>query len=677
MGSVVALAIGVPILLWGLLTPSAPILPWVSPVCDAIAIVCMVVVGVLGSLDALLRKSRRSLPIVFIAASTAVMWAGHFLMFPGTIPAFSGQRFNQATSTLFLTINLATPVLLTFALVQRGGRLDRPRMAIFASIAIGAALGAAVIAGAIVIGPLLMTVSPSGAFLPIDAVVGVAGLIPATFGLLTFFLGLQGDERIAGGVLAALTFSALNSIDLLYLHTRYSPPWYADHVLAALPFAALVAGQLWLFTDSVLAERRGATAVAAAARRRRIGLDVAETMARETDLMPVVDGLLNGVLEAVAADRVTMLRLVPDGYVVERSVDRDGFPASIGTMRSLDSVVDRGRPVVREAVETQRPVVLGSYTVGGLDTSAPEGQGQALIVRSVVMPLARGRVVDSALVVGRRSDRPFTDGDVDQLEELGAIAALLIRNARFLAEVESSSRAKSNFINLAAHELGTPIAVIKGYLEMLADSTLGPVDERQRASMNAVRSTVDELADRVQQLLVAARMEVASAEPDSPSMPATDLPEVVHDAVSRARDRAGLIGAEITEKAAGQHLTVQGSPLDIGIILDNLLNNAMTYSREPAKIRVEVSDGATPVVRVADAGIGIPEESRERIFDQFYRVDDAEFGYPAGTGLGLYISRRLAERCGAQLYLERSNRKQGSVFALRLRRRDGGAAATA
>jgi two-component system OmpR family sensor kinase len=71
---------------------------------------------------------------------------------------------------------------------------------------------------------------------------------------------------------------------------------------------------------------------------------------------------------------------------------------------------------------------------------------------------------------------------------------------------------------------------------------------------------------------------------------------------------------------------------------------------------------------VIDNGIGVPEWAKERIFEQFYRVDDVQFGYPSGTGLGLYISRRLAERYGGQLFLERSSPTEGSVFTLRLQR---------
>ena len=579
-GSATALAIGFPILLWGILASGTLPLTWFVPACDAAAIVSMLVVTLLGSLDAELRRNRRSLPIVFVAAATAVMWAGHFAIFPGDIPALQGQRFNQATAMLFLTINLLTPLMLSAALVVRGGELSNPRRYIVAVNVAGALLGALVIAFAVVVGPSLQPVSPQGEFYAVDAIVGVGGIIPAVVGLLVYSFGLHGDERIAGGVLAALTFTALNSISLLYLHLRYTPPWYADHVLAFLPFAALVAGQLWLYTGSVVAEREAGAELASASERRRIGLDVAKAMARETDPMPVVDRLLTGVIEALDADRVTMLRLLPDGYVVERSVDREGRPASVGTTNPLDSVRSGDRAVVAEAVAQRRPIILGSYRVIGLDSKPDEEH--AGVMQSIVMPLVRGGVVESVLIVGRRVDRPFAQSDVDQL-------------------------------------------------------------------------------------LIASRLDTAHVMPTPDTNPNADLVDVVHDAITRAEGRAGLIHANLTAELPERPMWVAGSRRDIGIILDNLLNNAMTYSHPPARVAVAVMDDESPEVRVKDEGIGVPDPDRERIFEQFYRVDNVDFGYPSGTGLGLYISRRLAEKCGGHLVLERSDR-HGSVFTLRLRR---------
>jgi signal transduction histidine kinase len=639
---------------------------WFVAQTDGVAIVSMIVVALLGSLDAELRRNRRSLPIVFIAAATAVMWAGHFAIFPDDIPAFEGYRFNQATATLFLSINLLTPLMLSVALLLRGGPLARPARSIGAVIAGGATLGLAAIAFALVVGPSLRTISPRGEFYPLDAVVGLVGLIPAVIGLLAYFSGLHGDERIAGGVLAALTFSGLNSISLLYLQAPYTPVWYADHVLAILPFVALLAGQLWLYTHSVKAERIASAAVAAAAERRRIGLDIAKAMAKESDPSPAVDRLLSGVLDALSADRAMMLRLESEGFVVERSVDREARPGHVGAVLPLDSVVAGDRAVVREAVERQRPVVVGAFRVDGLDAEGVERHEG--VRQSVVMPLVRGGTVDAVIIAGRRQDRPFDDSDVEQLEELGAIAALLIRNARLRSEAESTSRAKSGFINLAAHELGTPISVIRGYIEMLVDETLGKLTPEQHGPLHAVRNTAADLAARVEQLLVASRLEADVSVPSPMPNPTADIVAVTREVLDRAQERAQLIGGDIKADLPSRPLMVIGTARDVGMILDNLLNNALTYSRPPAHVAVELRGKETPELRVIDDGIGIPEWAKERIFDQFYRVDDVEFGYPLGTGLGLYISRRLAERYGHHLFLERSKPGVGSVFTLRLQR---------
>jgi hypothetical protein len=183
-------------------------LDWVVPVCDAVAVVCMLAVALLGAFDVELRQDRRSLPILFIASATAVMWSGHFAVFPGDVPSLQGQRLNQATSTLFLIINLATPLMLAVALLIRGGPLPRPRRYIFLTAGVGVASGLAVIAFAVLSGTSLHTISPQGEFYPTDALVGVAGLVPAAIGLGAYFIGLHGDERIAAGVLAALTAGA-------------------------------------------------------------------------------------------------------------------------------------------------------------------------------------------------------------------------------------------------------------------------------------------------------------------------------------------------------------------------------------------------------------------------------------------------------------------------------------
>ena len=112
---------------------------------------------------------------------------------------------------------------------------------------------------------------------------------------------------------------------------------------------------------------------------------------------------------------------------------------------------------------------------------------------------------------------------------------------------------------------------------------------------------------------------------------------------------------------------VNADPAQLGRVLDNLMNNAMTYNLSSARVAVTVSTSDDQAsVRVADNGVGIPAQERERIFEQFHRINEPSFINVPGTGLGLYISRHLAEANGGRLTLESSSPQEGAVFLLTL-----------
>ena len=101
--------------------------------------------------------------------------------------------------------------------------------------------------------------------------------------------------------------------------------------------------------------------------------------------------------------------------------------------------------------------------------------------------------------------------------------------------------------------------------------------------------------------------------------------------------------------------------------MDNLINNGLTYTVRPPRLSIAVSTEDTHgIVRVADNGVGIPETERGLVFERFHRVHDPSFSNVPGTGLGLYISRQLAERHLGRIVIERSEPGAGTVFALSL-----------
>src|SRR2546421_4227975 len=236
--------------------------------------------------------------------------------------------------------------------------------------------------------------------------------------------------------------------------------------------------------------------------------------------------------------------------------------------------------------------------------------------------------------------------------------------SRLYASAEAANQAKSRFLHLAAHELRPPITVIPGYLTMLSDGTLGPAPNGWKQPLTVLAAKARELNRLVSDLLEASRTEANAVRTVTERL---DLREVVQEAVERARPRADLVGAEVAIHLPAQPAIVEADAAQVGRILDNLINNAMTYNLSSPRVQVTISaHNDRAAVRVADNGVGIAPPEREPIFEQFHRTNEPSFMNVPGTGLGLYISRQLAEANGGTLTLESSSPPAGTVFLLLL-----------
>jgi signal transduction histidine kinase len=233
---------------------------------------------------------------------------------------------------------------------------------------------------------------------------------------------------------------------------------------------------------------------------------------------------------------------------------------------------------------------------------------------------------------------------------------------RLYAASNAASEAKSAFLNMAAHELRTPITVLAGYLSMMDDGSIGSAPDSWAVPLQILKTKTGEL-NRIMESLVKASQIGAKATPLNGQV--IDLRNVVEDAVVRARPRADLLHADISTKLAIGALPVNADKEELGRVLDNLINNSLSYSAPPARLFIDVSrDSERALVRVKDDGVGIPEEQREQVFARFYRGANPAVAKVPGVGLGLYISRQLAEHHSGSLVLESSTPEEGTVFTL-------------
>jgi signal transduction histidine kinase len=328
----------------------------------------------------------------------------------------------------------------------------------------------------------------------------------------------------------------------------------------------------------------------------------------------------------------------------------------------VDYATDRSRVGAR--------VPLDSATLGGLSAGAPAQAQREASKRDVgpgpqtlAVPLVvRGESV--GIIELQRAGAPFSNGDIDAVRRLAPMAALLARNARLLEEARQASRAKSEFLNMAGHELRTPLAVIRGYLSLISSGAYGDSPVKWSSAVKVLEDKSTELTTMVESILIAARMQAGRLQL---SLDAVDLAQVVKQAVERGKALAAMTGGAVAGRYPAEPVKVRADEQQLVVILDNLLANAIRYSPPPADVSVSLTVSTHMAeVRVADRGRGIPRDEWERIFGEFERIESFDPGYPSGTGLGLYIARQLSERYGGTLVLESSEPGHGSTFVLRL-----------
>jgi two-component system, OmpR family, sensor histidine kinase SenX3 len=222
------------------------------------------------------------------------------------------------------------------------------------------------------------------------------------------------------------------------------------------------------------------------------------------------------------------------------------------------------------------------------------------------------------------------------------------------------------FINAMTHELKTPVASIRLYLQTLQRRE---VDESKRQEFYSIMlADSDRLMVTIDQVLRAAR---TSAERHVVRSP-VDLRAVVRECVDLARTRHRLPSEAVTYRELDaldtDAATVIGDTDEIKAAISNLIDNAVKYSNQQVRVLVDVaqSEAGRVLVRVRDQGIGIPRVELKRIFKRFYRIPNSVAMRVKGTGLGLFIVRSVAERHGGRAYAESEGAGRGSTFVIEL-----------
>jgi two-component system sensor histidine kinase SenX3 len=244
----------------------------------------------------------------------------------------------------------------------------------------------------------------------------------------------------------------------------------------------------------------------------------------------------------------------------------------------------------------------------------------------------------------------------------------VVLNTIFLVREIRRNEQHDAFINAVTHELKTPIASIRLYLETLKTRN---VDERQRNEFyDIMLADNDRLLHTVEQVLRAGRANHRRRDQKPSSV--NDLREIVRECVDLTRIRHNLAPEALNfdESLNGEPARVAGDADDLRAAISNLLDNAIKYSEDKVLVNVEVAnvDEKHVAVRIADCGIGIPRAQLKRIFKRFYRAPGLVMARVKGTGLGLFIVHSIVQRLGGRVFAESPGVGQGSTFTIQLPR---------
>src|SRR5512146_229946 len=247
------------------------------------------------------------------------------------------------------------------------------------------------------------------------------------------------------------------------------------------------------------------------------------------------------------------------------------------------------------------------------------------------------------------------------------LIAGVVWNTIFLVREIRRNEQHDSFINAVTHELKTPVASIRLYLETLQSRNL---DDAQRKKFYEIMlDDTDRLMTTVEQVLRASKVGHKRGQEHWQEIDLAELTEECVE-VSRTRNHLSPHEMKIENHFVGQDESVVRGELDeLRTAITNLLENAVKYSPQQKQIKVVlISEGGQSLVRVADKGVGIPRSELKRIFKRFYRVPLRAIAKVKGTGLGLFIVRAIAKRHGGAAWAESEGEGKGAIVTIRLPR---------
>jgi signal transduction histidine kinase len=312
-------------------------------------------------------------------------------------------------------------------------------------------------------------------------------------------------------------------------------------------------------------------------------------------------------------------------------------------------LASRGIAADEAADVSERGRLLKAQSQNGR-SNAPWREGSTLVV-PLDLREGRGAIV---IMTGRLSPM-FGDDELSRLRQYATSISAGLDRVMLNQRIAALERAKTDFLNIASHELRGPMTVIKGYLTMLEGGALGDLSPKARSVLPLLISKSDEVNWMVEQMIEASRLEEGRLALKKRRSDIVELTDMAIDGVKML-----LTDHNLKVDEPGHAIDADVDPDRFQIVVRNLLSNAAKYSATGSEIDVEVKrDGAQACVSITDHGVGIAKDDQTRLFTRFGRIESGV--HVQGTGLGLWLSREIARMHDGDLTVTSAPGK-GSTF---------------
>jgi PAS domain S-box-containing protein len=290
-------------------------------------------------------------------------------------------------------------------------------------------------------------------------------------------------------------------------------------------------------------------------------------------------------------------------------------------------------------------------------------QGKLALIPTIPINDKSTIILPSSYFIRKDGTKFPVTGVVSPIYIEGTISGV-VEVFRDITQEKSMGRAKDEFISLASHQLRTPPSIIGWYTETLESGDLGPINEKQTEYLGEIYKANQRMIAVINSLLNISRIEMGTFAVSDKEI---DLREIIHETIKELSSRFNrkITLQEEYDPLAG---SFRADPNIAQIIIDNLLSNSFKYS-SPENTKIDIAlkkNGDSLVLSVKDSGIGIPQKDQGRIFEKLFRADNAVVENPDGTGLGLYMTKKIVvDGLGGEIRFE-SKEGEGTTFYVSL-----------